>query len=147
MWEMFPQKLPFIDGRLVIRSRELFDRYLNIVDNPQSFYPLQKQYDITHVVLPISMNQRYLKLASMLYLDKNWSLVFIDASSMVLVNQPHMTCQHIDLGSSEEIHKIRQGFSAQYNQSEALGFWANTNFNNLLKMINEDKVSEENKNP
>jgi len=147
MWEMFPQKLPFIDGRLVIRSRELFDRYLNILDNPQSFYSLQKQYNITHVVLPISINQRYLKLASMLYLDKNWSLVFLDASSMVLVNQPQMTHNHIDLSSSEEIHKISQGFVAQYNQNEALVFWANSNFNNLLKMINEDKLSEENKNP
>jgi hypothetical protein len=66
---------------------------------------------------------------------------------MVLVNQPQMTSHHIDLGSSEEIHKISQGFVAQYNQNKDLLYWANSNFNNLLKMINEDKSSEENKNP
>jgi hypothetical protein len=145
MWEMFPQKLPFIDGRLIVRSREFFNRYLKILDHPQGFYSLQMQYNITHVVLPISINQRYLKLASMLYWDKNWHLIFIDASSLIFTNQQQSN--YIDLGSSEVIDKITQGFAAEYNQNETLLFWANRNFNNLLKTIVEEKLSEEDKNP
>ena len=138
MWEMFPQVHHArgnqgADGRLVIRSRPFFDMYLNVLDHPEKFYSLQKQYNITHVVLPISMNERYLNLAGMLYQDKQWRLIFVDATSVIFTNQQPF--KQIDLGSPDEIQKITQGFNAQFGENKVLLFWANRNFENLLNHI------------
>jgi hypothetical protein len=114
IWKLFPQKLSFIDGRMVLRSRNFFAGYLAVLDDPPKFYMLQKQYNITHAMLPISINERHLPLARMLYHDPEWSLIFINGSEVIFTNDSNYKANSIDIFDDREKRNVLSRIEKEY---------------------------------
>jgi len=87
-WHLHPKWSPYIDGRLVLRTREQFAEYLQILDDAPRFDAFRERHGLTAVVLPTAFPERYLSLAVYLVDHPDWRLIFTDGTEVVLVYEP-----------------------------------------------------------
>jgi hypothetical protein len=73
-----PRARPYIDGRVVLRSKEQFEEYLRAVDDPETFPALDERFHFDAVLLPVAGPQRYQRLIASLAAHPAWTLVHTD---------------------------------------------------------------------
>ena len=84
LWNMYPQKQVFIDGRLVIRSPQFFMDYLAVCSHPELYFTnIADKYSITRVLLPFAIFPMYHTLISWLYHSDAWQLEYTDGVYVV----------------------------------------------------------------
>jgi len=83
IWQLYPQKRPFIDTRLVLRSEAEYAEYLGLADFPERFAAFQAQHRFRYVVLPVAFPDRYQRLIAELYASPDWKLLFTDGSEVL----------------------------------------------------------------
>jgi hypothetical protein len=118
-WKMYPPQKTYIDDRLVIRPRQFFADYLEVLDNPEQFDGVVKRWGITHVVLQTAVFDRYMKLARSLYADSSWKLLYADGVSTVfgLADSVSRDAVHLDSLSFAEsvLHSLALRWKGQKN--------------------------------
>lgn len=135
IWKCYPDKKVYIDGRLIIRTPEYFSEYIGLLDNYEKFMKAARQWDITHVIMPIAIFDRYTKLAVSLYKSNMWDLVFTDGGSVLFVRHDINTHGVLDLSVNKDFDRINQSINDQwkndpYIREEAIGY-----LNNFLKTL------------
>jgi hypothetical protein len=120
IWELYPQKKVFIDGRLIIRTPQFFADFLEVLDNPDSFDRVVAQWNITQVIVPIAIFERFLPLAKKLYHDPAWSLVYCDAHSVLFVKSALWHEQKLDLSSPHGQGVVERELHKQFGNSPLL---------------------------
>jgi hypothetical protein len=80
IWTLGPRFRPYMDTRLVLRSKQEFAEYLAVVDDPTLFDAWERDKGFEYVVLPVSYPDRYLPLIAHLYASDRWALIYTDGS-------------------------------------------------------------------
>jgi len=142
IWNFYPKKQVFIDGRLIIRPPKLFAEYLSVCYNPELFSFLEKKYNITHVVLPSSIFTHYRPLIKWLYNASNWHLEYTDGSFFLFVKN-NLNNNILDLKDSLTIKNISNNIinefkSSPYIKNEALQYFAD--ITEYLGLIENAKI-------
>lgn len=83
-WRLHPGKLPFVDGRMILRDAAFYRDFLSVVDGPAGFPAYAERHGFTHALLPIGEDARFLPLAAHLLGRQGWSLLFADGASVLL---------------------------------------------------------------
>lgn len=117
-WMLYPPKKNFIDGRFTIKPVEVFDEYFRALDYPQSFPGLVEKYGITHVLLPISVFERYFPLTHYLKESPVWQLVYMDGSSVLFVKKESASgLPEINTKNIEQIEQVKIEISKQWEKN------------------------------
>jgi hypothetical protein len=147
IWKLYPQKKVFIDGRLVIRSPRFFAEYLAICEQPDLFPFVVNKFNITQVILPSAIFDRYLKLIKWLYASGEWHLEYTDGSSFLFVRndarKEASAFPAITLSDSSTVAVIADNIRAQWRDApevrkEALGY-----LSDMLKYLGSRQTAEE----
>jgi len=88
MWRLGPDHKPYMDTRLVLRTRSEFEEYLAVVDEPRLFDVWEQDKDFAYVLLPVAYPDRYLPLIEHLYRSERWALVFTDGAETLFARRP-----------------------------------------------------------
>lgn len=83
-WRLHPAKLPFVDGRMILRDAGFYREFLDAVDRPTGFPVYAERHGLTHALLPIGEDARFLPLAAHLLGRMGWYLLFADGASVLL---------------------------------------------------------------
>uniref|UniRef100_A0A7C4GFB5 Tetratricopeptide repeat protein n=1 Tax=candidate division WOR-3 bacterium TaxID=2052148 RepID=A0A7C4GFB5_UNCW3 len=86
IWDWYPGRKVFIDGRLDVYGRELFDRYAAALWSGAAFRDLVEEHDITCCLLsrPQELTERTVHyLGRTLALSPDWKLVWFDDIALV----------------------------------------------------------------
>jgi hypothetical protein len=129
LWNNYPDKQVFIDGRLIIRPPEFFRDYLALCDNPDRFPQVVRTFDITHAILPWAIFNLHHKLIRWLYKSKDWHLEFTDGASTLFVRNDSSRKPGLRL-DDQAINDIildsigEQWKHAPYVRREAMGYFS-----------------------
>jgi hypothetical protein len=85
-FRLYPEKLSFVDGRMILRSADFYRDFLAVVDHPEGFAAYAARFGFTHCLLPISEDQRFLPLAAHLVRENGWRLLHCDGASVLLAD-------------------------------------------------------------
>jgi hypothetical protein len=78
-------KLAFVDGRMILRSGDFYRDFLEVADRPGNFGAYRAKHGLTHALLPIAEDQRFLPLAAHL-LRSGWALLYCDGAAVLLAD-------------------------------------------------------------
>jgi hypothetical protein len=123
IWKLFPEKKVFIDGRLVIRSDRFFQEYLAICEQPDLFPQVAEKFNITHVILPSAIFDRYLRLIKWLYESSDWHCEFTDGTSFLFVRNDARDSMRADgsawpainLSDPAAVEAVKDGINAEWH--------------------------------
>jgi hypothetical protein len=135
IWNLYPGKKVFIDGRLVIRPPRFFADYLAIEENPGLFPSVSDKFNITQVILPSAIFDRSLKLIKWLYESNQWHLEYTDGTSLLFVRNDASQKPAVVLSDPAVVKAIADGINTEWRESpyvrrEALGY-----FSDLLRYL------------
>lgn len=142
IWELYPHKKVFIDGRLIIRTPQFFADFLKVLDNPDSFEKCALQWNVTQVILPIAIFDRFLPLAKKLYHDPAWSLVYCDAHSVLFVKSALWHQETLDLSSAHARAVVEAELYKQWGSSPLLLGEARYYVQNFLRFLETAVVAQ-----
>ncbi len=114
IWKLFPERRPFIDGRLVLRTGKQFSDYLDLLDHPEGFSEYARRHDLRTAVLPVAMPDRYRPLVGALSRDPNWDLVFTDGTQTVFT-RGNGDLDPIDLSDRQVPARIAASLSRRFS--------------------------------
>jgi hypothetical protein len=104
-FRLYPEQLAFVDGRMILRSPDFYRDFLAVVDHPEGFPAYRARYGLTHALLPISEDRRFLPLAASLLRQEGWTLLYCDGASALLADSAAARVAHAPvLSVSEAIH-------------------------------------------
>jgi tetratricopeptide (TPR) repeat protein len=109
IWRLYPPRKAFIDGRLVLRSRETFREYLALLDRPERFESYRRRHRLTRALLPTAVPRRYLGLVGHLYGHPGWRLIYADGATALFAYDPGGSGPRLDLSSREDVERIGRG--------------------------------------
>jgi hypothetical protein len=129
IWNFYPDRQVFIDGRLIIRSERFFADYLKLCENPELFPKVAQKFDLTYAALPSAIFPLYHKLILWLYESKDWRLQYTDGQSVLFVRNDAALDPTIDLSDQTIVDAIvdsihMQWANAPYVQKEAMGYFS-----------------------
>lgn len=141
LWHFYPDKRVYIDGRLIIRSAEFFQHYLDILKNPHSFTAIAQKHSITHAVLPVSVFALYRNLIAWLYKSREWDMVYTDGEAVVFMKKGKHRYTALDVQKKESVDIIQDCIIQRWNnnryiQDEAL--WYNSQLVQLLRQQGQE---------
>jgi hypothetical protein len=129
IWNFYPHKQVFIDGRLIIRSTEFFREYLALCARPELFPRVVRKFDITQVILPWAIFDLHHKLIRNLYESEDWRLEYTDGASTLFVRKDvsrnpglRLHDQAVDDVILDSIGE--QWKNAPYVRREAMGYFS-----------------------
>jgi tetratricopeptide (TPR) repeat protein len=120
IWQLYPRFRPYIDTRLVLRTRAQFSEYLDLLENPQRFDAFQRRNNFGYVVLPVSYPDRYLHLAAHLYQSSEWKLIFTNGSEVLFARRGVSSERAWDLGSGVTTDRLLGEIDHRFGGSSRL---------------------------
>lgn len=142
IWNLYPQKKVFIDGRLIIRSPAFFAEFLALDADTALFEKTADRWNVTHMVLPFAVFDRYHFLINHLYHSPKWQLEYTDGASVLFVRRGVALQKPLDLSDRETVDRVADSIKAQwsdapYVKSEGLSYLAG-----LLETVGERGEAE-----
>ncbi len=137
LWEMYPERKVFIDGRLIIRTPRFFADYLMVCDNPNLFDQIAERYDIGWVAAPTAIFYRYMPLVQWLYRSDEWHLAFTDGSSVVFYRAGRAKIEPLRLSSEGVRDSIHVALKNKWGADPAIEREAIRYFDQLLAALEE----------
>lgn len=134
-WRLFPERQPFIDGRLVLRSAEQFGRYLQVVDEPERFDDYDREWNFDAAVLPVAQPDRYQRLIQHLAGSTAWGLAFTDGSEVLFVKIDRCAVQALDLDHEPAVAAIADQLERRHGSHPRAHEQALINLAMLLNML------------
>ena len=129
LWNFYPSKQVFVDGRLILRSEHFFAEYLRLCDTPELFPQVVRQFNITHAILPSAIFTLYHKLIRWLYESNQWRLEYTDGESMLFVRSDSAKKPSVDLSDQTVVDAVLDSIRVQwqnapYVRREAMGYFS-----------------------
>jgi hypothetical protein len=129
MWQFYPQKKVFVDGRLAIRPPQFFADYLAVCTLPKLFSLIEKKFNITYAILPSAIFTQYHALIKWLYESPEWHLEYTDGTSFLIVKNTASQRPAVNLADPKAADAIADSICTQwrdapYVRQEALGYFA-----------------------
>jgi hypothetical protein len=121
IWQLAPRNRPYIDTRLILRTRAEFEEYLAVVDEPQRFDAFERRYDFGYVVLPTAYPDRYLALIAHLYASPRWKLVFTDGTETLFARRASAADLGWDLAEPDTTDRVLGDLTARFGIDTELG--------------------------
>ncbi len=118
IWKLYPSLKVSHDTRLSLRSKEFYREYLAIIGNPELFNEYARQRGITYAVIPVAPVDCYLPLASALYSDPRWKMIFTDGAEVLFAADTVTRFAGIDMDSPEIIDSICAGLRTRFGDSK-----------------------------
>lgn len=84
-WRLHPGMKPFVDGRMILHDADFYREFLDVVDHPRGFPAYAEKWKLTHALLPIGEDRRFLPLAAFLLGREGWELRYCDGAAALLV--------------------------------------------------------------
>jgi len=142
IWNFYPDRQVFIDGRLIIRSESFFADYLKLCEDPELFPAAARRFNCTYAILPFAIFDLHHKLIRWLYASKDWRLQYTDGASVLFVRSDVALNPAVDLSNQTIIDAIVDSIQVQwgkapYVRKEALGY-----FSELLSYLGLTAPSE-----
>jgi hypothetical protein len=143
-FRLHPGKLSFVDGRMILRSPAFYRDFLTAVDDPAGFEAYRRRYGITHALLPLSEDHRFLPLAAHLLGREGWSLLFCDGASALLADSSATaagTAPPLVLDSLPRGHAVRQALSERFGANPRLQSMAILDAARFLRAAGHDRAA------
>jgi hypothetical protein len=143
-WRLGCRHRPFIDTRLVLRSRAEFEEYLAVVDEPGRFDEWESGHAFQYVLLPVGYPDRYLALAARLYTSDRWALIYTDGSEVLFARRSDLVNgeQAWDLASVDVADRILAALAARLEKAPALHAAARTQLATLELAVGQPALAE-----
>ena len=142
-FRLFPEEQAFVDGRMILRSAAFYRDFLAAVDHPEAFGPYREWYGITHALLPISEDRRYLPLAAHLMREDKWDLLQCDGAGVVLSAPGTAVTLALPLDSLPHLHPIRVEVRARFHANPRLELLAARNVAELLSLAGRERAARD----
>src|SRR5690606_10256387 len=139
-FRLYPRKLAFVDGRMILRSAGFYREFLEAVDRPRFFEAYRRRYGFDQALLPISEDKRFLPLAAHLAGEEGWGLLFCDGAS-VLLAAPPVTGMPLD--SIPPGHPLRTAIRERFAANPRLEAIALANAADFLRLAGWPAASDE----
>ena len=117
IWKLYPRFKPYIDTRLVLRSPEQYNEYLELAEHPERFDAFQRRHGFSYVVLPVVYPDRYLALIAHLYDSPHWKLIYTDGADVVFAQSSlpaAAVAARVDLRDSATTERILRELDARF---------------------------------
>jgi hypothetical protein len=112
IWALHPRFRPFIDTRLILRTRAELEEFLGALDDPPRFDALRARHDLRYAVLPVNYPERYLGLIGHLGRSPAWKLLFTDGhETLFAYEHPGPS---LDLSARAETERLLAGCRARF---------------------------------
>lgn len=132
-FRLYPRTLAFVDGRMILRTPEFYRGFLEAVDHPEGFEAYRARYGITHALLPISEDRRFLPLAAHLLRD-GWTLLYCDGASALLADSATVAA------AKPPILPVHQAISDRFGANPRLQAMATANAVEFLGAAARDEA-------
>ncbi len=113
IWTLYPRIRPHMDTRLILRTRDEYQDFLDLLDHPERFDFLSQRYRFTHAVLPVGFPGRYLGLIAHLAGSADWKLVFTDGQETLFATRD-ATGPAVDLADPATTQRLLDGCAARF---------------------------------
>lgn len=80
-WHLYPKTRTYTDGRLILRSSDFFQRYLDFPSNPNDFLHVMDSLQVDAILLPVAYPFGWQPLALAIAKDSRWQLKHLDETS------------------------------------------------------------------
>lgn len=115
----FPGKPAFIDGRMILRDAAFYGEFLEVVDGLREAGPYLDRYGITHAVLPIGEDRRFLPLAARLWAT-GWTLLYCDGADALLVPPGSPSALESGPGGGADGDRVRAALLRRFHSNPRL---------------------------
>lgn len=133
LWNWYPREKVFIDTRYAIRPDAFFAEYCAILDNPELFEGVCRQFNITKAVLPTALVSRYLKLAKFLLDSPGWKLAYSDGTEALFIRRGEAGAgDGLDLDRETTVDSLARAIADHWKSSPALRLEGLTRFAEFL---------------
>jgi hypothetical protein len=116
LWEMYPDKKVYIDGRFILRSADFLNDYLSMLQNPELFGRIVDTYSISSVVVPCAIFYDCMGLIHWLYHSDEWDLVFTDGGSVVFIKKNLNHYGRLDFTNKDDLQKTAEYITNLWKQ-------------------------------
>jgi hypothetical protein len=149
-FRLFPSRLAFVDGRMILRDAEFYRDFLEAADHPERFPAYRARYGFTHALLPIAEDQRFLPLAAWLLREGGWRLLYCDGASVLLADGAPQTSpsfpsdpglQGLGLDSVPAGHPIAQALRRRFDANPRLRSIAILNAAGFLRAAGKERAA------
>lgn len=143
VWRLWPQMKPYIDGRLILRSRAEFADYLAVLDQPSRFDLLDARHRFHFAVLPVAYPDRYLGLIQHLHQHPQWQLVVTDGTETLFAHRRSglVAADAIDLGRRAALGSIVDALTQRFGRAPKLQAAATDNLATLALALGHRDTS------
>lgn len=138
-FRLYPEKRPFVDGRMILRDAEFYRGFLAVVDHPELFPPYAGTHGFTHALLPIGEDRRFLPLAAYLIREKDWALLYSDGASVLLADAGTAPSLALSLDSLGPSHPVSRALKERFHANPRLESIALRNLTIFLEASNKAK--------
>ncbi len=142
-FHLFPNERAFVDGRMILRSADFYAGFLSAVDHPEGFETYRKGYGITHAILPISEDRRFLPLAAYLMRTDEWDLLQCDGAGAVLSAPGAAVTWALPLDSLTPDHPVCAAVRARFHANPRLEILADRNVAELLSLAGRERAARD----
>lgn len=132
-YRLYPPKLTFVDGRMIVRDDAFYREFLDVVDHPPRFDVYRARYGITHVLLPIAEDRRYVPLLGYLLRQGEWRLLHCDGASALLARGAEAEALALPLDSLAPDHPVRTALRRRFAANPRLERLAEGNLSRFLE--------------
>jgi len=80
-WHLYPRTRTYTDGRLILRSSDFFQRYLDFSSQPNDFLHLMDSLHVGAILIPVAYPAGWQPLAQAVVKDSRWQLMHLDETS------------------------------------------------------------------
>ena len=133
-WLGFPgatdEQLSLAEARLGIGLPPSYREFLAVADGEEDFEAYRRRYGITHVLLPIAEDKRFLPLAARLINSGKWDLLYCDGAAALMAD-PGLG-KAVPLDSLPEGHILPRTLRERYGANPRLLRLAAANLRELL---------------
>jgi len=120
IWQLAPRNRPYIDTRLILRTRAEFEEYLALLDEPRRFDAFERRFDFGYVALPTEYPDRYLGLIAHLYASPRWKLVFTDGTETLFARRSSPGDTGWDLAAPATTDRVLADLAARFGTETEL---------------------------
>ena len=140
-YRLYPSKLSFVDGRMIVRGEAFYREFLDIIDRPSGFPEYRLQYGITHVLLPIGEDKRFVPLLGYLLRRGDWKLLHCDGASALLAEAGLVKSLELSLDSLPFGHPVREALRIRFASNPRLETLATLNLSGLLLEAGQSRAA------
>jgi hypothetical protein len=131
-YRLYPETLPFVDGRMILRDADFYREFLSVVDFPERFGGYARRHGFTHALLPIGEDARFRPLASRLLGAEGWRLLYCDGAAALLALPSAAGSLALSLDAIDADHPVLRALDDRYGSNPRLAAIARRNLEEFL---------------